>query len=109
VEDIRAAAVRTLGELRDATTLDAIVACLEDASPLVKRHAIEALGRFADRRVAPVLRSLLAATQLEIVREALRALGACRDSAAEPEIARRLEHPDSGVRCAAAEALGLLD
>ena len=109
VEDIRAAAVRTLGELRAASTLEPLVERLDDPSNLVRRQAIEALGAFGDRRVAQVLRALLGDKDLEIVRECLRALGACRDPKAEIEILQHLEHPDPGVRAAAAEALGLID
>jgi len=109
VEDIRAAAVRTLGELRAPATLDPVVGRLDDESPLVRRQAIEALGCFADRRTAPILRALLAEHEVEVLREALRALAATRDPDAEADVSRHLEHPDPGVRAAAAEALGQLD
>ncbi len=109
IEDIRAAAVRALGELRAERTLDPLVERLDDPSPLVRRHAIEALGRFGDRRAAGVLRLLLAEPDVEILREVLRALGACHDPTAEPDITRCAQHADAGVRCAAVEALGLLD
>ncbi len=42
VEDIRAAAVRTLGELRAPVTLDPLMERLDDESGLVRRQAIEA-------------------------------------------------------------------
>jgi HEAT repeat protein len=74
----------------------------------VRRHAIEALGRFADRRLAPLLGPMLAAPESEIVATAVRALGACRDAAWAPEVIALLQHDDSNVRAASIEALAQL-
>ena len=56
---MRAASVRTLGELGDPASLEPIVSALDDASSLVRRHSIEALGRFADARLVPILMAVL--------------------------------------------------
>jgi HEAT repeat protein len=109
VEDVRAAAVRMLAELRDGAGLSPIAQCLDDPSALVRRHAIDALGRFADRRVVPLLLTMLKEPEVETVAPALRALGLCRDPEAEPHVAPFLAHPSPIVRAAALEALAQLD
>jgi len=106
---VRAAAVRMLAELRHEAGLSPIAQCLDDPSALVRRHAIDALGRFADRRVVPLLLTMLKERETEIVAPALRALGLCRDPECEPDLVPFLSHPSPIVRAAAVEALAQLD
>ena len=108
-EDVRAAAVRMLAEGKDQRGLSPIAQCLDDPSALVRRHAIDALGRFADRRVVPLLLTMLKEREVDIVAPAVRALGLCRDPESEPSIAAMLAHPSPIVRAAAVEALAQLD
>jgi HEAT repeat protein len=107
-EDVRAAAVRTLGELRDPSTLAPLVECLDDASPLVRRETVGALAGFGDRRLAPVLRALLPASEPDLIGPILRALGRCGDVACVADIEQHLDHPAPEIRAAAVEALSEL-
>lgn len=77
---VRCAAIYALGEFRDAQAVDLLVASLGDENPHVRRIAARALGKIGNRR---------ALTPLSLV---------LRDN-----------REDLGVRCAAAEALGMLD
>ena len=67
------------------------------------------LGRFADRRVVPLLLTMLKERDAETVVSALRALGSCRDPESETDVARMLSHESPIVRAAAIEALAQLD
>jgi HEAT repeat protein len=58
---IRMATARALGRLRAAEASDKLLAALDDSNALVRRYAIEALGRIRERRALASLRDLATA------------------------------------------------
>jgi HEAT repeat protein len=86
-------------------------AALTARHPWVRACACEAAGAYADTLRRPVLERALRDGQAAVRRAAVRALmeGASPSTALAAEVAKRLKDRDSGVRCAAIEALALLD
>jgi len=132
-QPVRVSAAEALGKLGDVRAVAPLIAALEDGT--LGLEAVEALGKLGDSRaVEPIVAVMIAAapnaarsfwapseelynanvqvfpdvqafTSLAVAADALGRIGDAR--AAEP-LAAQLEHPNPGVRKAAAEALGKL-
>jgi hypothetical protein len=90
-EDVRAAAVRVLAEVKDERGLSPIAQCLDDPSALCAAPMRSTrFGRFADRRVVPHPHDdAEGARGPRSSAPALRALGLCRDPAGGAGESRR--------------------
>lgn len=76
-KDRRAIAAFRLGELRHPLAVEPLIAALQDPYPLVRRHAVSALGLLGDPRAIRPLTLLLdegVETNVHVRNEALRAL-----------------------------------
>jgi HEAT repeat protein len=107
-EDIRAAAVRILGELKDLKTLPALIIRLNDPSATIQTMVAEALGNFKHRKLASHLMPLLKRENKYLVMAALESLGKINATEAMNDILKLLEHPAPEVRKTAAKVLGEL-
>src|SRR5262249_5423596 len=67
---------------------------LGDPDSLVRRTAVQAVGRLGDPRGVPLLLPLLGDRDAGVATETMFALGALHDTAAVPAIIRRLTLPD---------------
>jgi HEAT repeat protein len=84
----------------------AIRRALGDASPRVRREALEALGDIRDKESVPEMMELLADQDAAVRRDAIEALGECEAAEAGLAIARQLADTDERIREAAADVLG---
>ena len=78
--EARAQAAATLGELKDASALEALTAALDDDAPTVVRSAAHALGQIADARAAGALLAHLRTCSDILFLDILGAIGAIGDS-----------------------------
>ena len=101
--EVRLAAIRALGRLGDASTLDVLVAAAAEGE-----HTEAALASLArlPQAVDPAIRELLADDDATVRRVALDAIGERRLFAALPEVLEAAEDDDEAVRLAALGALG---
>lgn len=85
-----------------------LIALLDDNDPLVRRHAVEALGRIKDPEAVEPLIVVLNDSDPLIRRQAVDALGNIRDSRAAAPLISVLSNKDeiSYIRASAAEAIG---
>jgi VWFA-related protein len=103
---VRIAALDLLGEIRDPSTLEAIVERLHDAIPIVREAARRAAARFGDAAIAP--QEKRARRRSGARGPALRALGEIGDPAVAPVLYEGARAWRCQVRAAAAEGLGSL-
>jgi len=107
---VRAEAVKLMGETRDPGCVQDIVPLLDDADPQVRCRTIEALGEIG-QATEPVLRRLITCLGHEDYRFRMHAaicLGKCRYGPALPELVRALNDTNHNVRGFAAWSLGEL-
>jgi len=107
-EDIRAAAVRVLSELKDPQTLPALIMRLNDQSPTIQTMVAEALGNFRHKNLAGHLIPLLKRDNKYLVMAVLDSLGKINAAEAMDEIMKLLQHPAPEVRKTAVKVLGEL-
>jgi HEAT repeat protein/beta-lactamase regulating signal transducer with metallopeptidase domain len=88
------------------STVDALVAALDDPDAEVRRTAAHALARLRDRRALPGLTAALKDESPDVRRAAAGALGDLRDQQAVDGLIGALKDPEPDVRRAAASALG---
>lgn len=105
-EDIRAAAIRVLAEIKDPKTLPALIMRLSDPSTTIQTMVAEALGNFRHKNLAQHLTPLLKRENKYLVMAALQSLGKINASEAVEGIIQLLDHPDPDVRKTAAKVLG---
>lgn len=109
-------ACELLGDLRDTSSVPALIAVLKDPDTYqasVASAAARTLGRLADAAAVPALIEALGSKDVDLRYEAARALGNLRAAAAAPKLLELLK--DQGqtfherlVCCGAAQALGRL-
>ncbi len=109
VEDVRSAAVRVLGELRDARTIKAILERIGDNKKTVKLAAIEAIGEYRDRRVVPTLIVQLGSDDKDVVVKTVEALGKIGDKSAEAKLIGMANSKDADIRREVLKTLGELE
>ena len=107
-ERIRILAANALGDLRAASAIPGLMACLNDRVFTVRTTAQRALQSLGDEAGKALLKSL-AEFDGTALRHAVRALGKLRIREAIPELKRLMSHPSWGVRGDAARAFMYVD
>ena len=109
-EELRREGIRALLRVArfDPEARSAIRRALGDASPRVRREALEALGDIRDKESVPEMMELLADQDAAVRRRAIQALGECGAAEAGVAVAQQLADPDERIREAAADVLGSL-
>ncbi len=114
---IRAQAVITLNQkLRDRElkgklekkSFELTLKALNDAHPLVRRHAAILLGILKDTRAKEILISHIQDEDSEVRKHVVLALGLLQDPSVAPQVMMHLKDEDAEVRANAALSLGLL-
>jgi HEAT repeat protein len=110
--DVRGAAAKALGELKNDTAIEPLILALKDEDRWVRRDAAQALGEFRDARaVEPliaVLRDLKGESNEQIRLTVIETLGKLRDNRAVGSLITALKERNYWLRKAAADALGEL-
>jgi len=94
VEDARVNAAEALGEIRDQSALEPLLAALDDASASVAAAAAHALGKLKNPRALEPLLTALDHESIDVATAAARALGDLGDPAAGPALLALL--PEGG-------------
>jgi HEAT repeat protein len=105
-EDVRAAAIRVLAEIKDPKTLPALILRLSDPSNTIQTMVAQALGNFRHRNLSHHLIPLLKRENKYLVMATLESLGKINAGDAVEEIIKLLDHTDPDVRKIAAKVLG---
>lgn len=108
-DDVRAAAIRVLGEIGDSRTLQPLVNMLHDPSLTIQTLAVEALANFPNRNLALHLLPLLDRENKYLVMATLHTLGKLNALEAMEKIISLTGHQDPDIRRVAAEVLGQLE
>ena len=105
-EEERREAVQMLGAMRDAATIPALRAALDDKSDRVRAAALAAMGMLAEPSLAPLVAASLTKDKRPFVRKAAAyALGHFKGGEATAALVAGLRDKDMEVRGAAAVAL----
>jgi HEAT repeat protein len=108
-EELRAAAIRVLGELGDARTLQALVAGLNDPSLTIQTLTVEALANFHHQQLVPLIVPILERENKYLVMAALHTLAKLNAAGALEAIIRLTGHGDADIRKTAAAVLGEIE
>jgi HEAT repeat protein/beta-lactamase regulating signal transducer with metallopeptidase domain len=104
--EVRSAAARSLGRLKDSRAVPGLIGALKDRDPKVRESAAEALAEFEDVRAIAPLTDLLNDPSTDVKRTALDALSHYEENLPAAAIARLLADPDADVRQNAAHLAG---
>ena len=107
--EVRRAAARSLGQLKDARAVTGLIGALKDSDAGVRSSAASALGDLEDPRAVPSLAALIGDPVAEVRENALDALSHFDDNVLPSEaIIRSLSDPAVEVRHKAAHLAGKL-
>ncbi|HEV7389247.1 MAG TPA: M56 family metallopeptidase [Gemmatimonadaceae bacterium] len=106
--EVRSAAARSLGRLKDSRAVPGLIGALKDRDPRVRASAAEALAEFEDTRAIAPLTDLLNDQSTEVKQNALDALSHFESNIPSAPIVRLLGDPDADVRHNAAHLVGKL-
>ena len=106
--EVRKAAARSLGKLKDSRAIPGLIAALKDRDARVRAAAAESLAEFEDARAIAPLTDLLDDQSTEVKQTALEALSHFEDNLPSAPIVRLLGDPDADVRQNAAHLAGKL-
>ena len=106
--EVRAAAARSLGKLKDERAVPGLIGALKDRDAKVRETAAEALAEFEDSRAIAPLADLLSDQSSEVKRSALDALSHFESNLPSAPIIRLLSDADADVRHNAAHLVGKL-
>ena len=104
--EVRSAAARSLGKLKDSRAVPGLIGALRDSDPKVRASAAEALAEFEDTRAIAPLADLLGDPSTEVKQSALEALSHFEGNLPSAAIIRLLSDPDAEVRHKAAHLAG---
>jgi HEAT repeat protein/beta-lactamase regulating signal transducer with metallopeptidase domain len=104
--EVRSAAARSLGKLKDSRAVPGLIGALRDPDPKVRASAAEALAEFEDTRAIAPLTSLLGDPSTDVKQTALEALSHFEGNLPSAAIIRLLSDPDAEVRHKAAHLAG---
>lgn len=104
--EVRSAAARSLGKLKDARAVPGLIGALKDRDARVRASAAEALSEFEDTRAIAPLADLLNDPSADVKRSALDALSHFENNLPTATIIRLLTDADADVRHQAAHLAG---
>jgi HEAT repeat protein len=105
---VRVALARALGDRKDEAVRTLLLGMLKDRVGAVQIAAMEAMGRFRDRRFNEPIFELTTSPDPDVVKSAIAVLGEIGDPTIAPRIRVFLNHANWGIRAAAAQSLGRL-
>jgi HEAT repeat protein len=109
VDWLRGCAAIALGRLSGEEVLSPLIRALQDESLMVCRAVISAMGELKSPKVLPYLEEVLHNQgKKELHAAAVSIMGAAGGEEVVSIMLQALEHPETGVRCNAALALGNL-
>ncbi len=109
IDWIRGCAAIALGRISGEEAFTSIIAALNDESLVVSRAAISALGEMKNPEAIPYLEDILKdQSKKEVHAAVVNVLYTAGGNEVASIMLQSLEHPDVGVRCNAAMALGNL-
>jgi vesicle coat complex subunit len=103
--EVRGAAARALGELRDPRAVAPLLKALADEDSEVREHAATALGEIRDTTAASALIKAVKDPNPGVREHAIRALANMRSADALSAVLEAMKDADPSVRKAAVEAL----
>lgn len=109
VGSVRAAAIESLGRLKDREALDDIVGRFEDQDPTVRQIALMAAAEIGDRRVLPALERALRSDEPDVRFQAVASLTVVAGEGAIGVLRRVVTDDDIEVRAHLADSLGSLE
>ena len=109
LEDVRAAAVRSLGQFGDKRVLPAVVERLKDDNPIVVRVAVESLSNLWDPRLMGPLMQVLKSKDQGVIEMALEVIGKSGDKKAEQAMIYFAVKGNVKMRSLALDALGIME
>jgi HEAT repeat protein len=107
--DVRAAALSSLGRLRDRGALELVLARFDDGDATVRQVAVMAAGEIGDPRAMHALRAALRDPRPELRFQAVASLATLAPDDAVSALAERVDDEDPEVRAHLADALGALE
>ena len=109
IEDVRAAAVRTLADLSDRAVLPQLVEALKDPSVIVEREVIDALMRFTEPQLVGPYIHMLKSKDTGVIERAIDALAVYGDKKAEEAMVFYATKGTVSMKCKAIRALGMME
>jgi HEAT repeat protein len=106
--DVREKIIRIFGEIGGGEQLPAVIGALNDADPVVRLAAVQALRRLRGDGVVEALEAKCDDTDANVRAESARTIGILGERKAVPKLVELLRDSNGFVRAAAAEALGKL-
>ncbi len=108
-EDVRATAVRVLGEIGDRRILPELVEMLKDRSDVVKRVTLDALANFREPKLVAPLLYALKSDDPGVIERAIKLIARLGDSKAEQAILYFSVKGTTPARELAIRALGMME
>jgi HEAT repeat protein len=105
---VRSALAKALGERKDESAKTLLLGMLRDRVGAVQIAAMEAMGRFRDRRFSEPIFEMTTSPDPDVVKSAITVLGEMGDPSIAQRIQVFLNHVNWGIRAAAAHSLGRL-
>jgi HEAT repeat protein len=105
---VRLVSAQALGEIGEPMAVPALIDALDDRDKLVRAMAAEALGKIRDYRASMKLLERINDESELVRRNVFLALARIGNPAAIPFLVKAVDEPETAVRLAAIEALGLL-
>jgi HEAT repeat protein len=104
ISDVRRAAAKSLGALKELRSLDALCAAVKDPDAMVRQLAVVALGQIGHEQALDPL--LAALTDETLHTEAIKALGQIQGEQVVPTLIAHLQNPDKKAAQASIDLLG---
>ncbi|MCB9591415.1 MAG: HEAT repeat domain-containing protein [Sandaracinaceae bacterium] len=109
MSSVRCAAIASLGQLKDAESVEVIIARFEDGDPTVRQVALIAAGEIGDERAIPALERGLRRPDAEVRFQAVASLALVQGEASIRRLTDLVDDEDHEVRAHLADALGSLE
>ena len=110
IEDVRAAAIRVIGNIADKEVLPDLIERLNDPSAIVGRVVIDAISTYREpQTIAPLMQLLKTSKDPGVLERALDAIGRTGDKRAEDAMSYFAVKGNFNMRCISLRSLGYME